>query len=482
MFRDRLLSGLVPLVFLLTALPAMAQVPPAAEPPAAPDTPVPAAPAGELVRPPELEITDPMLEPPPAAEHQLRDWREALRMVRSNSATLHTARTQIAVARGQARQALAPALPFLTGTAQINRHLLLGEGVNFFDDPLGGPTTIPDPATTWNAGLNLTVPLLATKAWFDYGTAKELVNVRQLEAKDVERLMVGDVANAIIQVVTAERLAEVSRVSLRSALSNLELNRRRARLGSASAVDVLRMEQEVAQARAQVIATDETIRRAREALGLALGTSESWGVSPNVSLNALAEQARTSCTREESFEARLDIRAAEANVGIAERNVDSVDYLFVPTIDGVSSAYYWSNEDTTANREPITWTIGAVLTWNLYDGGLRYGTREVNQAQLSIAREQVTQLKRQVRVEVQQALRSIEVAEANLRVSTRAAEIARQSARFAQITFLNGTGTSFDMVDTARTLREAELDVTIKEFELLRARIAAFLALARCEV
>src|SRR5690606_33482488 len=178
-------------------------------------------------------------------------------------------------------------------------------------------------------------------------------------------------------------------------------------------------------------------------------TSESWGVSPNVSLNALAEQARTSCTREESFEARLDIRAAEANVGIAERNVDSVDYLFVPTIDGVSSAYYWSNEDTTANREPITWTIGAVLTWNLYDGGLRYGTREVNQAQLSIAREQVTQLKRQVRVEVQQALRSIEVAEANLRVSTRAAEIARQSARFAQITFLNGTGTSFDMVDTA---------------------------------
>src|SRR5690606_31394710 len=122
------------------------------------------------------------------------------------------------------------------------------------------------------------------------------------------------------------------------------------------------------------------------------------------------------------------------------------------------------------------------LTWNIYDGGARYGSKTVTEGQLALAQQAVTDTKRVARVEVDQALRSIRVAEANLKVSTRAAEIARQSARFAQITFLNGTGTSFDMVDTARTQREAELDVTIKEFDLLRARITAFLALASCEV
>ncbi|HEY6724026.1 MAG TPA: TolC family protein [Polyangiaceae bacterium] len=433
------------------------------------------------MRPPELEVSDPMLEDPPAAPNQLSDWRQALKLIRSNSSLLKTARSQVDVARGQARQALAPALPSLTGDAQINHHLLRGEGVDIFATP-PQTTSLPDPATTWNAGLNLRVPLLASKAWYDRGTAKQAINARQLEAQDAERLTVGDVANAIIQVVTAERAAEVSRVSLRSALSNLELNRRRARLGSASAVDVLRMEQEVERARQQVINADEAIRRSRENLGLALGTSDAWGVAPNISLDALAVQARNSCEEQKSIDARLDVRAAEANAEIARRNVKSVDYLYVPTIDGVSSATYWSDANRTANGESVTWTIGAVLSWNIYDGGFRYGTRQVNEAQLAIAQESVIDRKREARVEVDRALRSIRVAEANLVVSTRAAEIARQSARFAQITFLNGTGTSFDMVDTARTQREAELDVTLKEFELLRAKITAFLSLASCQV
>jgi outer membrane protein TolC len=234
------------------------------------------------------------------------------------------------------------------------------------------------------------VPLLASKTWYDRGTSKQVIAARELEAKDFERLSVGSVADAIIQVVTAESAAEVSRVSLRFALANLELNQRRARLGSASQVDVLRMEQEVARSRAQVINADEAIRRARENLGLALGTSQPWGVAPDISLNALAEQARNSCTTEDSIDTRLDVRAAEANAAIAQRNVTSIDYTYVPTIDGVSSATYWSDDTRTANGESVTWTIGAVLSWNIYDGGFRYGTRQVNEAQLAIAQEAVT--------------------------------------------------------------------------------------------
>lgn len=422
-----------------------------------------------------------MLDAPSPARNQIRDWRQALRMIRQNSSELRRARTQVDIARAQARQALAPSLPSLTGNAQLNRHILLGSGLNIFADP-PERTTLPDPATTWNAGLQLRVPLIASKAWYDHNTAKATVDVRGLEAQALERIVVGEVATAIIQAVTAERAAEVSRVSLRSALSNLELNRRRARLGSASAVDVLRTEQEVARSRAQVIAADETIRQAREALGLALGTSEPWGVAPDVSLNALAEAAKNTCHQENSVDARLDIKAAEANVELARRQVKSVDYDYVPTVDGVSNATYWSNSISTANREAVTWTIGAVLTWNIYDGGARHGAKRVNEGQLSLAHESVADTKRQARVEVSRALRGVQVAEANLKVSARAAEIARQTAKFAQITFLNGTGTSFDMVDTARTQREAELDVTIKEFDLLRAKIAAFLALASCHV
>jgi outer membrane protein TolC len=76
-----------------------------------------------------------MLEEPPAATQQLTDWRQALRMIRANSSLLKTAQSQVDLARGQSRQALAPALPSLTGDGQVTRHLLKGTGVNLFATP-----------------------------------------------------------------------------------------------------------------------------------------------------------------------------------------------------------------------------------------------------------------------------------------------------------------------------------------------------------
>jgi outer membrane protein TolC len=83
---------------------------------------------------------------------------------------------------------------------------------------------------------------------------------------------------------------------------------------------------------------------------------------------------------------------------------------------------------------------------------------------------------------VAQATRAVQVADANFQVAQKARDIAKESARLSRIAFINGSGTSFDLVDTESTLRSAELDVAIKEFELVRAKIAAFLALAACDV
>jgi outer membrane protein TolC len=69
-----------------------------------------------------------------------------------------------------------------------------------------------------------------------------------------------------------------------------------------------------------------------------------------------------------------------------------------------------------------------------------------------------------------------------LAVAARTREIAAETARLTKVAYLNGSGTSFDLVDTARRLREAELDYTVKEFDVLRAKIAALLALATCDV
>lgn len=374
------------------------------------------------------------------------------------------------------------ALPSLTGTAAVNHHLLLGTGTRIDTQGIQSNVTIPDPATSLTAGLTLRQPLFAPAVWNDIKVANMQVDAAELDAKDKERIQLAGVASAAVDVVTAERLAEVSRISLRSALSTLELTKRRAQLGASSAVDVLRAEQEVSSSRAQVVSADETARVARETLGLALGSDQPWAISPNVSLEELGAAARQSCRPVPDLAQRADLRAANAQIQIAKQSERSVDYSYGPTLDFNSVLGYTSDPDRSANGKHVTWTIGATLNWPLFDGLNRVGDRQRAEAETLIARENLNAGKRNALIQVVQANRAIEVAQANLAVYRRARDVAKESARLSTVAFVNGTGTSFDLNDTAAKLRAAEIDLAIREFELVRARITAFIAQSDCSL
>ena len=225
---------------LIASSPIVALAQPAA-PPAQPDlqdtperrpgehqtdatTSLPAQPATPDRDPEMPTVTDPMLAPIPPPRHVLSSWQAALKLVRSQNSSLRMAAAQVEQAAGRSRQALAAALPSLTGNASLTRHLLTGDGFKIGSAGIE-QGTIPDPLTTWNAGATLRVPVFAPRAWHDRRTARQAIDVSTLDTEDAERLVLASTAEAIVSVVTAERMAEVSRVSLRSALVTLDLNR-----------------------------------------------------------------------------------------------------------------------------------------------------------------------------------------------------------------------------------------------------------------
>jgi outer membrane protein TolC len=179
--------------------------------------------------------------------------------------------------------------------------------------------------------------------------------------------------------------------------------------------------------------------------------------------------------------ARSDVRAAHANLGASERQLTGVDYAYLPTLDAVSSFSLLDPQRPINNRHE-TWTIGAVLNWTIYDGGLRGGQRESAAANVESARANLAEAKRAASLQVTQALRAVKVAEANLAVSAKTREIDAETARLSKISFLNGSGTSFDLVTTEAALRVAEVDLAVKEFDVLQAKIAALLALSSCSI
>ncbi len=423
---------------------------------------------------------DEMLAPVPPPARVLRTWREALNYVRGRSTGLEQARAQVEIAAAQARLSLVPLYPRVSGTGQVRKDLLFNTTSNLPAGIAAQAFGNTGAATLWSANLTISQTLLAPKAYYDAQTSKLSARVRELEQADVERVILANVADTILAAVTAERLGEISRVNLSSALSTLDLTRRRARLGAGNALDVLRAEQEVTVLRGQLLSANESIRRSREALGMALGYSEAVAVTPDIRIAELARDAREVCTPTE-LEQRADLRALRAGKSVLQRNVESNSWLLSPTLD-VASAVTYSTAPFTTNGKPAQWIISAVLNVPLYDGGLRAGQARAATAQARAQAAQLTQAERQARLEVQQANRAVTVAEANFAVSRRTRELATETARLAKLSFVNGQGTSFELVDASRRLQQAELDLVVKEFEVVRARILALLATANCNV
>jgi len=450
------------------------------EPPAEPTAPPSADRTDDTgpAEPPELEVRDPLLSEIAPPNKMVGSWQEAVRILSTRSTELAIATAEVARAQGLTRQALGRALPVITAAGTLTHHLIRTD-IRTVDLDTGSIVERTVPASpTALARLSVVQPILAPRVWHAIGTAERNEDAARLSIEDQQRLLVAGTANAIVGVVTTERISEINRVSLRAALERLELTRRLQRLGSANKLDVVRSEQDVALARATLITGDESLRQAREALGLALGSSEPHGVNPSINIDSLEAAARSTCAPSK-VDDRADVRSAKLAVELAEREVTDADLLYAPTAD-VSSAFTLSSEQL-ANTRQFAWSIQGVLTVPIWDGGVRYGARRSAEASVERERARLVGIRRDATLETNRARRGVAVAEQSWEVARTARDLAAETERLSRLAFEKGVGTSFDLVDSGRRLRESELDLTLREFRIVEARIAALLASARCK-
>jgi outer membrane protein TolC len=272
-------------------------------------------------------------------------------------------------------------------------------------------------------------------------------------------------------------VAELNRVGLRQALERSALAKRREELGSGSHLDAMRAEQDVDAARAAVVTGDESVRQAREALGLALGIAEPVGAAPGLNIDGLVSDTGTGCKLVGNIDDRADLRALRTQVDIAARGVKDVWYQFSPTVAFDSTLA--SSNDALA-IPGTTWNIAGVLTIPIWDGGARYGGLRQARAEKDEADQNLIAQHRAVVIQVEQARRAVDVATDSLRVATLAETHARQVDHMTQVGYLTGQGTSLDLVVSAGALRQAQINRALRDFDLVRARIGALLALADC--
>jgi outer membrane protein TolC len=421
-----------------------------------------------------------MLAPVPPPKRILGSWDEAVAYLRARSTDLKIAMDQVLQAEAQTRIALAQYLPTITGTGVYTHQLITNSVSSGFAVTGTGVTTssrVPLPDTL--AGQVQLQQNVINVQEFDQISINELnEDATRLSVDDKKRTLALSLANQIVAVVTAERSADINRVGLRVALEQLEITKRKQALGAANGLDVVRAEQNAANARATLVTGDESLREAREALGLALGIPEETGVAANVNISGLAEGALSSCRAVRSVDERPDVAAARTNLEVAKRNLQNVWYTFLPTVNAQSSL----NETTvvaTGYPNP-TWNIQAILSVPIWDGGTRYGNLRNARAAEDIAAQTLESLRRQAIIQIQQAQRQLAVAEVSGKVALEQRDLAARNDQMTQAGYMVGQGTSLELVTASEAHRQSELNLALADFNVVKARLLAVLALATC--
>ncbi|WP_199746856.1 MULTISPECIES: TolC family protein [Corallococcus] len=490
----------LPLVAQSTAPPRRAPpAPPPPSPPAsapkaqAPNPPAQRQPASQNpddvpdVPPPfQANVSDPLLTPAPAAPQQIQSWNEALTLLRQRSTDLQAVLGQVEFAAGTWRIALASLLPAFDGNLSVQYNVLnpsipaVGGGAGGgIGGGVGGAEGFTPTELLGIGVLNANVPVVNLAGLYALGSAKESRRTAALSLAETRRQLTRGLAQALVSVSSNERLAEVNRVNLRTALERLALAQRRFELGAGTRLDVVRVEQDAQVARRNVVTGDENLRQAREALGLALGTPSAVGLKPGLELTTLLQGAKATCRTLESVENRPDIAAAKSRQVVAERAIGEVYRQYAPTLNLTSTTTALTVNPGFA-EVPI-WNVGASLVLPFWDGGAREGRLRQARGQLEQARADTTARERNVVIEVTQAKRVVQVTQATRDLAERERGLAEESDRLTRRSFEVGTGTSLELVQSAGALRQAELELVLRDFQFRQAQVDAFLSEAACD-
>jgi outer membrane protein TolC len=192
----------------------------------------------------------------------------------------------------------------------------------------------------------------------------------------------------------------------------------------------------------------------------------------------LTQSAIGSCKVVTNVDERADIAAARTKLTVAKRNLQNVWLSFLPTVSAQSTVSAASPVPSTYPNP--TWNVQGLLSIPIWDGGVRYANLRSARAAEDIAAQQLEALRRQAIIQVEQAQRQLDVAQLADKVATEQRDLAAQNDVMTQTAYMAGQGTSLELVTASEAHRQAELNLALADFNVVKARILAVLALATC--
>jgi len=407
------------------------------------------------------------------AQHEPWTFERALSHALANSPDARLAQQRIAAARAvmdQAHAAFWPQLQFRSSYVRTdNPVMVFGSLLNQRSIDLATLdfNSVPDVDNLNLRGV-VSVPLY-TGGQLTAGRQGAQANAEAVreEARAVRNALGFEVARGFHTILKAREFVRAAEAAVASYENNVNIARKHQQAGTMLKADVLSVEVHLAQGREDLVRAQNGVALAMRALRHLLGVAEEpfevAATAPDVPVPETAD-----------YSARPELASLAHKRRAAESAVRGAKAGYRPQIGVFGSVDY--DHGWRFNGDGESWTAGATLQWNIWDGQATRARVSEARANLEMVDEHDRKLRLGLDLEMEQARLNLREANERLGVTATAVAQAEESVQLIRARFEQGLALAMQLVDAetaltgARVRRaEAETDRRIAVAALRRA-------------
>ena len=399
------------------------------------------------------------------------DLKQVYQAALEQDATIRASRATADSGRERLPQARAGLLPQISASAGRNNNNLDTTAPNI----LGTPVTTNEKYLSDNKTLQLRQPLVNMQRWLQFQQAKSVVE--EVEAnldRDLQNLVVR-VAGVYFEALMTDEQLDLVLAQKKTYTALVDAAKKGLAAGSGTRTDIDDAQSRLDMATAQELEARQNQDLARRQLQLLVNQPVNQIAKLNVAALQLSAPmpANLDDWTRKAEQASPEIRAMQARLDAARREVSKAQAGHLPTVDAVAQ---WSNSGseniTRVNSRFENKTIGLQLNIPLYSGGYVNSTIRQAVAEQTRAEESLEALRRDLGVRVHKEYRGVSEGVLRVRALEQAARSAEQMMKSTQMSLTAGSRTQLDVLN-------AQQQFTLALRDLAQARLVYLLSKVR---
>ena len=345
--------------------------------------------------------------------------------------------------------------PLMAFGSKLNQEILTPADFN--------PALLNDPDKTENYATRIEVlqPLINIDGLYGRKAAKSKMEAFDLQLERTKEYLVLEVNKAFMQLQLAYKAVEVLEKANTTAQANLKLIENYNKQGLLQKTDLLSVQVRVNEVKNQLQYAKSNVQNASDYLAFLLDDSNENKVYKP--LEAIENTIEVSTFETNLSANRKDVLAMDKSVEAYEKMAKMSQMNFLPRLNAFGSYEMYDTQLFQTGAKG--YTIGAQLSWDIFDGYKSIGKHQKAKAEFQKAEVEAKQYKAQSQLELNKTNRQLTDAENKVNLTKLALEQAQEAYRIRANRFKEGLEKTTDLLQSETLQQQKELEYLQAVFE-----------------